>query len=82
MSGPGAVEASVEAPAEVPQSPRGPCAMTVPPAQPTPAGSTAPPAGPTFYVTTAIPYVNGDPHLHRAGPDRVRTPVPVFPRLG
>ena len=40
--------------------------MTVPPAQPTPAGSTAPPAGPTFYVTTAIPYVNGDPHLGHA----------------
>ncbi|MBD7952404.1 methionine--tRNA ligase [Oerskovia rustica] len=32
-------------------------------AQTTPAGT---PALPTFYVTTAIPYVNGDPHLGHA----------------
>ncbi|MBD7997002.1 methionine--tRNA ligase [Oerskovia gallyi] len=32
-------------------------------AQTSPAGA---PARPTFYVTTAIPYVNGDPHLGHA----------------
>ncbi|GAA1412566.1 methionine--tRNA ligase [Oerskovia paurometabola] len=32
-------------------------------AQTSPAGT---PARPTFYVTTAIPYVNGDPHLGHA----------------
>ena len=34
--------------------------MTAAPAQPR---STTPPSSPTFYITTAIPYVNGSPHL-------------------
>jgi len=35
-------------------------------ARPTPPGTPVPSPEPTFYVTTAIPYVNGDPHLGHA----------------
>ncbi|GAA3207519.1 methionine--tRNA ligase [Oerskovia jenensis] len=34
--------------------------------QTTPTGTSAQPTAPTFYVTTAIPYVNGDAHLGHA----------------